>query len=185
MTDLNNNDKENKEDKENDVIDVYNKPNEEYPKDKSKDVKGDKRKEHTRICPRCKQPYQTKIGVDNWKNLFKMPTMEDWITLIILILLIAAAFAYTTETKACKDTLNNLDEICLKRANNVNYTGNGVPYIPNTIFNESTSEVNSSNDSSSNLPDNWTYYSNITHITYVNYSSNLTNQTQNLSNVSR
>ena len=95
-------------------------------------------------------------------------------------MLIGAAYAYTTETKTCRDTLANLDQVCLQRRNNVTYTGNGVPYIPyignlNHTNESNTSEVNSSNDSSLNLTNNET----------ISYSSNLTNQTQNSSNVSR
>ena len=67
---------------------------------------------HTRVCPNCKQMYKTEIGLSNWKNLFKKPTVEDWVSLIILILLFLAAFAYTVDTKACRETLNNLDTIC-------------------------------------------------------------------------
>lgn len=108
------------------------------------------RKLHTRICPYCKQEHKTKVGVDNWKNLFRKPTMEDWITLVILILLLAAAFAYTTETKACKETLQNLDEVCMKRQNQANYTWNGVPVVPvinYTVENETSNEpiVNETN----------------------------------------
>lgn len=134
------------------------------------------RKLHTRTCPRCKQPYQTKIGVDNWKNLFKAPSVEDWITLVILGLLIFAAYAYTLDTKTCKDVIKNIDSVCLNRSMNskVNYTGFGVPYIGNENYtynnsNESTLEVNSSNDSGQNT------------VPY-NYS---TNQTQNLTNASK
>jgi hypothetical protein len=110
------------------------------------------RKLHTRICPRCKQEYQTKIGVDNWKNLFRTPTLDEWITLVILILLIAAAFAYTTETKLCRETFSNatkLDEICLQRGNNlVNYTGNGVPaYTCIGGFCNASYMINSTNSS--------------------------------------
>lgn len=130
-----------------------NEENKEKESVKTDNIK--KRELHTRICARCKQPYQTKIGVDNWKNLFRTPTLDEWITLIILILLIAAAFAYTTETKSCKETLNNasrLDEICLHRENSLINIKNVVPYFENFNYtNESTSEVNSSNDSSSNL----------------------------------
>ena len=70
------------------------------------------KKLHTRICPNCKQLCKTEIGLSNWKNLFKKPTVEDWVSLIILILLFLAAFAYTIDTKACRETLNNLDKIC-------------------------------------------------------------------------
>lgn len=140
-------------------------------------VKTEERKLHIRTCSRCKQPYQTKIGIDNWKNLFRAPTLEEWITLIIMLLLIVSAFAYTTETKACKETLNNLDEICLKRGNIINYTKNEDLSSNIFILNESTSGVNSSNDSSSNLNNK------NENTTYVNYSSsNLTNhQTYNQS----
>jgi len=65
-----------------------------------------------RICPHCKQEYKTEIGIKNWKNLFQKPTTEDWISLIILILLFLAAFAYITDTASCRKTLNNLDTIC-------------------------------------------------------------------------
>jgi hypothetical protein len=172
-----NNNEENKEkDKEKDLENVSsNLHDSSWLKDSVKTDKVKERELHTRICARCKQPYQTKIGVDNWKNLFRTPTLDEWITLIILILLIAAAFAYTTETKSCKETLNNLDEICLKRGNSlINNTGNGLPAYNFYILNESTLEVNSSNDSSSNLNG----YTNNTED--INYSSNST-QDKNIS----
>lgn len=141
--------------------------------------KPDNRKLHQRRCPYCKQEFQTKVGANNWKNLFRKPTLEDWITLFILIMLVAAAFAYTTETKTCRDTLSNLDQICMQKRSNNTYTGNGVPYLGalnyTTVLNESNaSEVNSSNDSSLNL----TGYINNT--TDINYSSNST-QDKNIS----
>ena len=79
---------------------------------------------YTRICSNCKQEYKTEIGLQNWKNLFKKPTAEDWISLIILILLFLAAFAYIQDTKTCRETLNNLDTICAQRAmgNSMNTT---------------------------------------------------------------
>lgn len=70
---------------------------------------------HTRICPYCKQKYDTKIGFKNWKNLFRMPTTEDWISLIILILILLAAYAYNADTKTCRNTLENLESICISK----------------------------------------------------------------------
>jgi hypothetical protein len=87
---------------------------EETEKKSTEEVPTTERKLHTRVCPNCKQQYQTKIGIDNWKNLFKKPTAEDWISLIILILVMAAAFAYSVDTQSCKETLNNLDKICMQ-----------------------------------------------------------------------
>lgn len=77
--------------------------------------------ESTRVCPCCKQKYKTKIGLNNWKNLFRVPTLDEWITLVILILLVAAAYAYNNDTKACRETLTHLDMICLQ------YKGGGTP----------------------------------------------------------
>ena len=67
-----------------------------------------------RVCPCCKQIYKTKVGINNWKNLFRKPTLDDWITLFILIMLILASYAYIQETKACKEMMNNLEETCSK-----------------------------------------------------------------------
>jgi hypothetical protein len=71
-------------------------------------------KKHIRMCPYCKQEYKTKIGASNWKNLFRKPTLDDWITLVILILLFLAAYAYIQETSQCKYMLTNLDQTCMK-----------------------------------------------------------------------
>jgi hypothetical protein len=92
-----------------------------------------KEKLHLRMCPHCKQQYKTTIGIKNWKNLFKKPTAEDWITLLILILVMVAAFAYTLDIKTCKETLNNLDEMCLART--ANYT---IQLLSDSVFNLSS-----------------------------------------------
>lgn len=136
---------------ENENIDVYNEETDNNFQSNSEDInnssnidnpKTNKIKLHSRRCPYCKQDYETKVGMGNWKNLFRKPTIDDWIVLIILILLLAASYAYVTETKNCKDILSNatrLDQICLMRNNRINYTWNGVPVIPSlnyTVVNE-------------------------------------------------
>jgi hypothetical protein len=129
------------------------------------------KKMHTRKCPYCKQEYETKIGFDNWKNIFRKPTLDDWIVLVILILLLVAAFAYTTETKICRETFSNLsklDEICMKRQNQINYTWNGVPVIPNvnyTIENE-TEVIEYVPYSDSNASSNSTIDSNVSNASF-------------------
>jgi hypothetical protein len=77
-----------------------------------------------RRCNYCGSMIEIKPGLKNWKNLFRKPTTEDWISLIILILLFLAAFAYIIDTKSCRETLNNLDTICAQRAigNSMNTT---------------------------------------------------------------
>jgi len=76
------------------------------------EIKPEAKKTTTRPCPHCKQPMEITTGLRNWKNLFKMPTMEDWITLAIMVMVIAAYFAYQHDTKTCRETLSNLDLIC-------------------------------------------------------------------------
>lgn len=85
-------------------------------------IKSEEDKKSTRTCPYCKEPYKTKVGFSNWKNLFRKPTIDDWITLFILIMLFAAAYAYTTETKQCRETLQNLDKICIEYAKSISNT---------------------------------------------------------------
>lgn len=47
-----------------------------------------------RICGRCHQEYKVETGLHNWKNLFRMPTLDEWITLFIIIMVILSAYAY-------------------------------------------------------------------------------------------
>jgi hypothetical protein len=98
---------------------------------------------HVRICPNCKQPYKTELGLKNWKNLFQKPTTEDWISLIILILLFLAAFAYITDTKSCRETLNNLDTICYQYR--LGHAENTTNIILNPLTNLSNNKSNESN----------------------------------------
>ena len=106
-----------------------------------------KQPEKERICPCCKQTYKTKIGVGNWKNLFRKPTMEDWITLVILALLILASYAYVQETAQCKSMINNLDRICAQYDTlrlNLTKTETSVNSLAMPNFNFTTNRSNSS-----------------------------------------
>lgn len=67
---------------------------------------------NTRVCAYCKQPYQTKVGIQNWKNLFRKPTLDDLITLVIIVLVIASYYAYMADTKVCRETVANIKDIC-------------------------------------------------------------------------
>ena len=46
-------------------------------------------------------PYIEKRGLHNWKNLFKKPSMSDWITLILIIGAILLGIAYSVDHKTC------------------------------------------------------------------------------------
>jgi hypothetical protein len=64
------------------------------------------RKEKVRICPVCKQEVLIKPGMHNWKNLFRKPTIEEMITLFILLGVIAIYFAYQHDVKQYQDYIN-------------------------------------------------------------------------------
>ena len=47
-------------------------------------------------------------GLHNWKNLYKKkPTLNDWINLAVIIMLLFAAWAYYHDTKQCKEYIAN------------------------------------------------------------------------------
>jgi hypothetical protein len=66
--------------------------------------KGNVRHRH---CPRCKQEIVVNVGLHNWKNLFRMPTFNDWMFLVMLMLVLASAYAYQHDIKACKEFAQN------------------------------------------------------------------------------
>ena len=72
-----------------------------------------------RKCPTCNQVTITEVGLhgDNFKKLFQWPTFKDWIILFMLLMAMLLSYAYNAETKTCRDTMQNLDEICEKRDN--------------------------------------------------------------------
>ena len=47
-------------------------------------------------------PQETR-GLHNWRNLFKKPDGRDWLTLIMLILVLFMAYAYKHDTQVCRD----------------------------------------------------------------------------------
>lgn len=61
-------------------------------------------------------PYVVKRGFHNWKNLFKKPTFQDWLILIMLIIGLFIGWAYNHDTKECRDFLATFEdkacEIC-------------------------------------------------------------------------
>lgn len=58
-------------------------------------------------------PYYETKGLKNWKNLFRKPTTIDWIVLALWVLILFMAYAYSFETKQCRETLENLPtEVC-------------------------------------------------------------------------
>ena len=72
-------------------------------------VKNYIKKEVIRRCPYCHQDIMIKKGLssENIKRLFRKPTLEDCITLFIILLTISSFLVYTYEIKAYKEYINN------------------------------------------------------------------------------
>lgn len=71
-------------------------------------------KKNIRRCQYCGNDYELKPGLFNFKNLFRKPSWNEWFILIILILVLIGCYFYYKDTQTCRDTLNNIDEICQK-----------------------------------------------------------------------
>jgi len=60
-------------------------------------------KERERTCKYCKQEITIKPGAHNWKNLFRKPTLDEWITLFIIIMVILSSYAYRHDINSLTD----------------------------------------------------------------------------------
>jgi len=92
--------------------------------------------EKTRICPYCKQEVKMKVGFHNWKNLFRKPTIEEAITLFIILMEIALFFAWQHDInqyqKYIKENCNPLVVRPLNPATATNDSWINTTYINDT-----------------------------------------------------
>ncbi len=56
-----------------------------------------------RNCPYCKQEIKIKTGVHNFKNLFRKPTFDDFITLFIILMVMFAGYVYKQDITSLND----------------------------------------------------------------------------------
>lgn len=61
------------------------------------------KKSKIRACKYCGSETQVKTRFTNWKNLFRKPTLDEWITLFIILMVILSSYAY-------RNDINNLNE---------------------------------------------------------------------------
>lgn len=47
-------------------------------------------------------PYIEKKGLHNWKNLFRKPTLYEWVILIMVVMALFMAWAYSYDVGECK-----------------------------------------------------------------------------------
>ena len=66
-------------------------------------------------------PYIEKRGLSNWRNLFRKPTLHEWTILFMLIMGLFIAWSYNHDIESCRDTLDNLQGICLEYCGGINY----------------------------------------------------------------
>jgi hypothetical protein len=59
-------------------------------------------------------PVIERRGLHNWKNLFRKPNIYEWTILFMIILTILSGFLYMEDTKTCRETLKNIDNICIQ-----------------------------------------------------------------------
>jgi len=52
-------------------------------------------------------PYIGNRGVQNWKNLFRKPSLTDWTILFMLIMALFIAWAYQHDIAMCREYINN------------------------------------------------------------------------------
>jgi len=82
---------------------MLNPPPSEQPKLAPTEATLDPTKKYRR-CSGCGQLKEIKSP---WKELWKMPTMHEWITLFIIVMVLFVAWAYKHDTQVCRDFIAN------------------------------------------------------------------------------
>lgn len=72
------------------------------------------KKKVIRSCPHCGQNMEIK---NPWKALFRMPTLNEWVILFMLIMMGVAAYAYKHDVGVCQEFVKNFDYYCSQRGN--------------------------------------------------------------------
>lgn len=108
------------------------------------EIKQEGRREY---CEKCGQEIRIKVGINNWRNLFRKPTLNDWIMLFMIFMILVAAWAYNHDVGVCKDFIKNIDMVCMQRATNNSYNYNPYrdPNITGLIILTNLTTHNSSN----------------------------------------
>lgn len=74
-------------------------------------------------------PYIEKRGLHNYKNLFRKPTMYEWIILLMLSLTLFIAWAYNEDTTVCKQFVAR----SIAESNAIKTITNSTEYTPLNI----------------------------------------------------
>jgi len=66
------------------------------------------------LCPICGNVTKEQKGLtaQNIQKLFKKPSIQDWIILIMIILILFGAWAYNEDVKNYREVIANPQELC-------------------------------------------------------------------------
>lgn len=92
----------------------------------------------TKKYKRCLSCGQLKEIKSPWKELWKMPTMHEWITLFIIVMVLFSAWAYKHDTQVCRDFIANGSTFTPSNLQIPNYTSR-LPDFNNIMSNTTTS----------------------------------------------
>lgn len=83
------------------------------------------KKVKVRQCPYCGQQ---KIIKSPWQELWRMPSMQEWLVLFMMAMMLLAAYAYKHDVGICRDYIKNIDTVCSGRSQIManNYTSSTI-----------------------------------------------------------
>ena len=88
-----------------------------------------------RTCPHCGQDMPIK---NIWHELWRWPTLNEWITLFMIVMMVFVAWAYKHDMAACQNYIKNIDAICAQKGHTII---NLNPYSNSSVQNLSIQNV--------------------------------------------
>lgn len=55
---------------------------------------------------------EQKRGLQNWRNLLRWPTLDEWINIFIIVMVLFAAWAYKHDIASCQEALTGCVDDC-------------------------------------------------------------------------
>jgi len=81
-----------------------------------------------RQCALCGQ---SRVIKSPWDALWRMPTLNEWIILFMLIMMLVVSWAYKRDTAICRDFVANIADVC--KDINFNVSSVGSVYVGPSI----------------------------------------------------
>ena len=74
-------------------------------------------------------PYIEKPGLNNWRNLFRKPSFQDWTILFLLIMVLFIAYAYRMDMANAKEFLERGCPPCASNFDNMDPSYQNMPNL--------------------------------------------------------